>query len=226
MIKSLTGGRELILPEQLHTDKATTVCFTGHREKSIPPYNNLYQNRDITFLALKIMLSRYIDIAIEDGYKSFISGFAEGVDLWAASYIIEKKKSGADISLIGAIPYLHHADRFSSHYHELLKYAEQHADAVVLTNPNPDIIYSTSPKNQNQSKNLYRDRNYFMVDNSSALIAFMNENTKWSGTFQTINYARKNELQLSCFGLEDIYELLEQSEFSPELMKKIVNRNI
>jgi hypothetical protein len=65
-----------------------------------------------------------------------------------------------------------------------------------------------------------------MVDNSSALIAFMNENTKWSGTFQTINYARKNELQLSCFGLEDIYELLEQSEFSPELMKKIVNRNI
>lgn len=222
MIKSLTGGRELLLPEQLHIDRSSAVCFAGHREKSIHPYNNLYQNRDITFFALKLLLARYIDIAINSGYTSFISGFAEGIDLWAASHIIKRKNEGADISLIGAIPYLHHADRFGKKYSEALKHAEFYADAVVLINPNPDITYSTLPQGINQSKTLYRDRNYFMVDNSSALIAFMNENIKWSGTLQTLNYAKKNKLKLCCFGLKEVYSLMEQGNFEPAEMIEIV----
>ena len=121
MIKSLTSGREFIFPEQFSVDKSTALCFTGHREKNIPPYNELYKYKNLTLEALKLLMSRYIDIAIECGYTSFISGFAEGFDLWAAHHVIKRKNDGAGISLIGAVPYLHHADRFSSKSLALLK---------------------------------------------------------------------------------------------------------
>lgn len=223
MIKFLTSGREFIFPEQFSVDKSTALCFTGHREKNIPPYNELYKYKNLTLEALKLLMSRYIDIAIECGYTSFISGFAEGFDLWAAHHVIKRKNDGAGISLIGAVPYLHHADRFSSISLALLKEAELHADELVLICPNPDAVYSFSPISSNQSKTLYRDRNYFMADHSSAVIAFINENLKWSGTLQTLNYSKKNNLKICRFGLKEVYSLIEQGNFNLSEISKLAD---
>lgn len=222
MLNSVISGRAFLPPEQFKTDKSVTICFTGHREKGIIPYNNSEQYRDITYFALKLLLSRYIDIAIESGYSHFISGFAEGIDLWSAMYVLKRKKEGADISLTGAVPYLHHADYFSPKSLDLLRFAEKNADNVVLINPNPDAEYSISPVNDNQSKTLYRDRNYFMVENSSAIIAFLNENLKWSGTHQTYKYAEKCGHKICRFGLEDVYSLLKQGNFDQKTIAGIV----
>ena len=60
MIKSLTSGREFIFPEQFSVDKSTALCFTGHREKNIPPYNELYKYKN-----LLNNMRRYIVFRIE-----------------------------------------------------------------------------------------------------------------------------------------------------------------
>mgnify|MGYP002508193063 CR=1 FL=1 len=43
--------------------------------------------------------------AIADGFQTFISGMARGVDLWAAEIVLELRDEGAAIRLICASPY-------------------------------------------------------------------------------------------------------------------------
>lgn len=64
-------------------------CFTGHR----PEKMCLPERRIKTALDLKI------HAAIEDGYQTFISGMARGVDLWAAETVLRfRDEGGADPS--------------------------------------------------------------------------------------------------------------------------------
>ena len=57
-------------------------CFTGHRPEKI----------SATEEAVKAWLEEKIDQAIADGYTTFISGCAMGVDLWAAHIVQSRKK--------------------------------------------------------------------------------------------------------------------------------------
>jgi uncharacterized phage-like protein YoqJ len=56
-------------------------CFTGHRPEKL-----LRSKEQIT-----ADLTTAIDNAISDGYRTFISGMAMGVDIWAAQIVLEKK---------------------------------------------------------------------------------------------------------------------------------------
>ena len=56
-------------------------CFTGHR----PDKMTLGEKE------IKPMLEKAIDEAIEDGYVTFITGMAMGVDIWAAEIVLERK---------------------------------------------------------------------------------------------------------------------------------------
>ena len=80
------------LPED--HDPERTVCFTGHREKSIQPFEGNPLYRPLTVSAVKLMIYRCIDLAVGQGYNCFISGLATGTDLWAAEYVMKKKLSG------------------------------------------------------------------------------------------------------------------------------------
>lgn len=65
-------------------------CFTGHRpEKLKEPEEEI-----------KVWLEKQINRAIEDGFTTFISGCAMGVDLWAARIVTCRKmvlsKSASD----------------------------------------------------------------------------------------------------------------------------------
>ena len=163
--------------------------------------------REATVNAVKLMLYKFIDVAAECGYKHFISGLAMGTDLWAADYILHKKKSDSSVRLIGAMPYLRHAERFPSYYRELLRRVELGADSLVCVNSDPDIIFSR----KGRGSELYRDRNYFMVDNASAVIAFFNSTESFSGTAQTVNYANRQGKQVCRFGLDDVYSLMSSA---------------
>lgn len=44
---------------------------------------------------VKAELRKKILLAVEDGYTHFVSGFAEGVDLWFASIVAELKDAHA-----------------------------------------------------------------------------------------------------------------------------------
>ena len=71
-----------------------TVCFTGHRD--IPADKAEY---------VRAELCKEIEAAIADGYEHFISGFAEGVDLMAASIVLDLQEKHPGIRLEAAIPY-------------------------------------------------------------------------------------------------------------------------
>ena len=207
MLTSLVSGKDVLCTDEFSCSAKETVCITGHREKSILPYNNdpLYKNMTVT--AVKLMLYRYIDMAAERVYVSFISGLATGADLWAAEYILEKKSHGSSIRLIGAMPYLRHAEGFSEYNRRLLCRVENGADVLVTVSSDPNAVYSKFES----GKYLYRDRNYFMVDHSSAVIAFLNSGASFSGTSQTVNYAYRSGRRICRFGTEDIYRIIDDS---------------
>ena len=59
-------------------------CFTGHRPEKIGI-------PDETVIAL---LDKAISEAIQSGYRTFISGMARGVDIWAAEIVLKYRDAG------------------------------------------------------------------------------------------------------------------------------------
>ena len=88
------------------------------------------------------------------------------------------------------MPYLRHAERFPRDYVTLLEYVERSADVLVTVNSDPDIVYGK----HGEAAGLYRDRNYYMVDRSSILLAVFNGSA--GGTMNTILYAKRKGLQV------------------------------
>ena len=71
------------------------VCFTGHRPEKLGICEKEVKNR----------LQYAIQIAIKEGYTTFISGMARGVDMWAAEIVLEERKKNDKIKLICASPF-------------------------------------------------------------------------------------------------------------------------
>ena len=70
-------------------------CFTGHRpEKCIG-------SEDV----IRTMLLKEIQNAICDGYNTFITGMATGVDTWAAEEVLKIKEEKHEIKLVCAVPF-------------------------------------------------------------------------------------------------------------------------
>ena len=153
-------------------DRSKTCCFSGHR----PEKANM-QEQDIKF-----RLRTEIDKAIKDGYTTFISGMARGVDIWAAELVLEKKRMNKDIKLICAQPY----EFFSKDqgWQWNVKYTK-----IVAQD---DEVVTVSYKS---NKGCYMLRNKWMVDHSSHLIAVFNGEP--SGTKNTIDYAEKRHIGIN-----------------------------
>ena len=71
------------------------LCFTGHRPEK------LHSDE----AAVCIVLSNAIDAAIADGFATFITGMARGVDIWAAEIVLARKADNPEIRLICALPH-------------------------------------------------------------------------------------------------------------------------
>jgi uncharacterized phage-like protein YoqJ len=144
-------------------------CFTGHRpDKLIRSKEQIAKD-----------LTAAIDNAISDGYCTFISGMAMGVDIWAAQIVLEKKTVLPDLYLICALPFPRFGDRWSSQwsdvYHEIIRQA--------------DLVKSISPSFSYAS---YQKRNEWMVNHSGRVIAVYNGSS--GGTRNTVEYAQRNNV--------------------------------
>lgn len=151
--------------------KLHRCCFTGHR-----PYK-----LNCTEQETKHLLEQAIDEAIKNGYYTFITGMAPGVDIWAAEIVIEKKKHSDAIRLICAVPHPGFEKRRSENETERYKNIIQNADYVKLVN-------------ENYFNGCYQVRNEYMVDRSSLVIAVWNGTA--SGTKNTIDYAERNGVKV------------------------------
>ena len=70
-------------------------AFTGHR----PQYLTRCEED------VRVDLENAIMAAIKDGYTTFISELAYGVDIWAAEIVARMKEHNSALHLVAAIPY-------------------------------------------------------------------------------------------------------------------------
>lgn len=139
-------------------------CFSGHRpEKLLFPES-----------IVKAALARSIQTALADGFTVFISGMARGVDLWAAELVIQFRETGLPIRLICACPYRGFESRWDAPWRIQYQRILSAADLVRFICP----AYRPT---------CFQQRNQWMVDHSSRVIAVYNG--KQGGTHNTLTYA-------------------------------------
>lgn len=152
------------------------VCFTGHRPEKLK----------ISEPEVKDRLREAIQQSIKDGFTTFISGMARGVDMWAAEIVLEERRKNSDIKLMCASPYEGFERSWS--IDEKRRYID------ILRNADY-IKYVCS----HYSRQCFQIRNVWMVDHSARVIAAYNGES--GGTRNTLRYARVENIE--------IYNILE-----------------
>ena len=151
----------------INNDKNKCCCFTGHR-----PYK-----LGISEYKAKELISKAVDIMIEKGYTTFISGMAQGVDMWAAEVVLSKRESNTDIFLIAASPYKNIENKWGEKDKNLYNHIINNADKVEYLCDHY-VPYC------------FQLRNNWMVNHSTMVIAAYNNED--GGTKNTIKYAIQN----------------------------------
>lgn len=167
--------------------KRVTVCFSGHRARYLPGGGAMSNPIN---LRIRSLLFEKISRCVDEGKTRFITGCASGIDIWAAESVLEIKRTSPGISLLCAVPYPRHDESFSADEKWRLGVIYESCDEKIIISPQYD-------------KNCYKRRNYFMVDNSSVLIAAAESLT--SGTGQTVRYAYKNGVDVRLISIGGLF---------------------
>ncbi|MPM58748.1 hypothetical protein SDC9_105581 [bioreactor metagenome] len=162
-------------------DKQKICCFSGHRPAKL---SFGYDEEHPDCLRLKIRLLSLIDEMSKKGVTTFLTGMAQGVDIFAAEAVIDIRRTYPEdkIRLIAVIPYEGQADRWNE------KYRERYFNILAKSD---DVI--TLQHRYTDNCMLERDR--YMVDSSAYLIAVYNGSK--GGTKYTIDYAIKKGLDVT-----------------------------
>ena len=141
-------------------------CFTGHRPEKL----SVPETEVIAWLESEIRK------AIDDGFVTFISGMARGVDIWAAEIVLRLRDEGKPIHLICASPFEGVERSWSDDW-------KQRYNAVLVQ---ADLVKFIC---KGYSRACFQIRNEWMVDRSARVIALYNGEA--GGTRNTIAYANK-----------------------------------
>lgn len=144
-----------------------SCCVTGHRHIPADKLNYVKQR-----------LREEIEAAIADGYNSFLSGFAEGVDLLFAELVIEQKALHPHLFLEAALPYRSRIYAKTTLFQKCLAACNGiHAGQATY------------------SRESYLARNRYMVNLCDRVIAVYDGRPQ-GGTFYTLCYAKKMEREI------------------------------
>ena len=146
--------------------KQHRCCFTGHRPEKL----SVSETEVIAWLESEIRK------AIDDGFVTFISGMARGVDIWAAEIVLRLRDEGKPIHLICASPFEGFERSWSDDWIQRYNAVLIHADLVKFIC-------------KGYSRACFQIRNEWMVDRSARVIALYNGEA--GGTRNTIAYAKK-----------------------------------
>ena len=92
--------------------RSRRCCFTGHRPEKLKRSEE----------EIKKGLEEAILKAIHDGYTTFITGMARGVDVWAGQFVLGQRQNNPELKLIAALPYPGCDNRWSASWRR--QYAE------------------------------------------------------------------------------------------------------
>ncbi len=152
-------------------------CFAGQRpEKLTAPEAEV-----------RSWLSGQIDAAIHNGFTTFITGMAMGVDIWAGETVVEKRVSNPALRLIAATPY----PTFSSRWKD--DWRKRYDDLWHAADWRVEIA-------EGYHAGVFQQRNEWMVNHSSLLIAYTNGEP--GGTKNTIDYAKKKQVPVIAAGTD------------------------
>ena len=154
----------------MHNLTSKTVCFTGHRK--IPVLKSI---------SLKRKLKKTIEQRIAEGFCCFCAGGALGFDTLAAQTVLELKKQYPNIELILVLPCESQTLGWKEKDIEIYEDIKRQADEVVYTA-------------KEYTRGCMHKRNRYLVDHSSACIAYLTEST--GGTAYTVDYAIKHGLSV------------------------------
>lgn len=153
-------------------------CFTGHRPEKL----SCSDEDVIAWLKAEILST------IDDGFVTFISGMAHGVDIRAAEIVLRLRDEGKPIHLICARPFegfeRNWSDDWKGQYNDVL----QRADIVKFV-----------CKGYNSA--CFQIRNEWMVDHSAMVIAIEAIviavfNGQPGGTKNTVDYALRQNVEV------------------------------
>lgn len=158
---------------QINIDNS--LCFTGHRPNRLYGYDPKIKGNLELIKNLKDIIEFYIN---NHGVDTFITGMALGVDTWAARIILKLKESNPTLKLVAAIPCKNQYKKWNQSSIEEYKYILSKCDMIHYVSENDYTNYCMV------------NRDKWMVDNSSYIIAVWNGSN--SGTGTTVKYAVKN----------------------------------
>ena len=148
-----------------------SVCFTGHRPGKL----------GVSESEVKERLRKAILQAVADGFTTFISGMAQGVDMWAAEIVLEIRKSNPDIRLFCTSPY--------EGFERLWDKSERERYYKIMEESDFSKYIC-----EHYSRSCFQIRNVYMVDRSARVIAAYNGHS--GGTRNTVVYARKKGITI------------------------------
>lgn len=154
--------------------KESTCAFTDHRPKSFPwKYNEAAPD----CVLLKEVLAKQIKLLSDRGVTDWLSGMAQGVDLWCAQIVLNLKRENSALKLHCVLPCEGQESKWAASSQAMYRSILEQADEVVYVSRDyhPDCIL---------------ERNRYMVDRASILLAVYN-GTYQSGTGMAVRYAQK-----------------------------------
>ena len=154
--------------------RENTCCFTGHRPVKLPWGLN---ENDPRCTDLKQRLFSVLRETYEKGFRHFICGMAIGCDTYFAEAVLELKKEYGDLTLEAAIPCDSQAEKWNRRQRDKYLSLLSACDTVTY------VSHMYSP-------DCMMNRNRYMIDHSSLLIACFNGRS--SGTMNTILYAERS----------------------------------
>ena len=152
----------------------TTCAFTGHRPKSFPWK---YDETDPGCVQLKEALFAQIKILVDRGITDFLSGMAQGVDLWCARAVLALRAKNPNLRLHCILPCQGQEDKWPAAMQEQYRSILQRADEVLCLQ-------------EEYSDDCMVKRNRHLVDHAAVLLAVYN-GTRRSGTGMTLRYAQR-----------------------------------
>ena len=167
-------------------ERTDTCCFTGHRPDKLPWGRD---EADPRCLLLKGDLAAALDRAYQAGFRHFISGMAQGADLYFAEAVLALRDRHPEVTLECARPCETQTDSWAAE--------EKRRYESILDRCN----YETLVQHHYDRYCMMR-RNRYMVDHSSRLIAVYDGVPK-GGTAQTLAYALRKGLETDILPVEE-----------------------
>ncbi len=100
--------------------KEKVCCFTGHRPEKL----------GIPEQRLRLLLEDAIRQAIRDGFTTFLTGMAKGVDLVATEIVLAERERDPRLKLIAVLPFETFGQRWGGGWTERFREVLAQADRI------------------------------------------------------------------------------------------------